>query len=414
MEVVFEIHGDLPDRGNRVSALVDAPLTLRKLEALLPFEGSFLFRLKVPDSENGHCWLDLDVVDRDKDIDISMLGIWDKRSNRKNEVIDVRAVALDAPGPEEDMEDDSMDMEYIQQMQRCVPAERQFASAAVAPSRRDTSSFSSPFPSSSSSSASASSLGDALKTLATSAKGLNLSTVKSGANSLWKKVKATATQMQELQESNATDATTAKIADEALASLSAQLSSPFVEDNTMHALLLQRLWTAYFPDMRYERVSAQWRAAGWQTDDPSKDLKTSGVLALACMVYFAETPLFAGRALGAMQAHQANKKSNYPFAIVGVNLTLLLADLLKLRSTLISRNESFGALFAESQAFMQVFGICFLHVDAVWTERKAVRADFSKIISELKGMLSTVLDRGPKSLEDFKYIAAAEGLTVVL
>mmetsp|Transcript_11089 Transcript_11089/g.24759 ORF Transcript_11089/g.24759 Transcript_11089/m.24759 type:complete len:320 (-) Transcript_11089:84-1043(-) len=265
----------------------------------------------------------------------------------------------------------------------------------------------------SSASSSTASLGDALKNLATSAKGLNLNTVKGGVSSLWKKVRATATQMQELQENYACDAATAKAADEALAALSAQLVSPFSDDNPQHVQLLQRLWEAYFPGRQFERVSSQWRAAGWQGDDPAKDLKTSGILALSCMVYFAETPQFAASALAAMQAHQANKKSNYPFAIVGVNLTLLLVDLLKLRDRLSSRNESFGALFAESQAFQQVYGTCFLHVDAVWTERSAVRTDFAKIIGEMRAMLSTVLDRGPKSLEDFRYIAATEGLTVV-
>lgn len=94
-----------------------------------------------------------------------------------------------------------------------------------------------------------------------------------------------------------------------------------------------------------------------------------------------------------------------------------------------------------------MFCICFLHVDATWTQRNAVRTDFGKIIGtctrnarqsqpclpviniciltsilyvhffslgELKSSLQTVLARGPRSLEDFKHIAAAEGMNVLI
>lgn len=91
---------------------------------------------------------------------------------------------------------------------------------------------------------------------------------------------------------------------------------------------------------------------------------------------------------------------------------------------------------------VQVFCICFLHVDATWTQRNAVRTDFGKIIGayyflacyrlltnhviiglyvlwfhrsgELKSSLQNVLARGPRSLEDFKHIAAAEGMNILI
>jgi hypothetical protein len=47
-----------------------------------------------------------------------------------------------------------------------------------------------------------------------------------------------------------------------------------------------------------------------------------------------------------------------------------------------SSKEPYGALFADPAAFNEVFCTCFLHIDAVWTQRNAVRTDFGKIIGE--------------------------------
>ena len=63
---------------------------------------------------------------------------------------------------------------------------------------------------------------------------------------------------------------------------------------------------------------------------------------------------------------------------------------------------------------LQVFCLCFLHIDAVWTERGAVRTDFGKIIGELKACLTAVLARGPRSVEDFCLVAADAGMRVLL
>ncbi len=39
-------------------------------------------------------------------------------------------------------------------------------------------------------------------------------------------------------------------------------------------------------------------------------------------------------------------------------------------------------LFEDDNAFFEIFCMCFLHVDSVWVNRKAVRTDFGKIIGE--------------------------------
>jgi hypothetical protein len=330
MQVVFEIHGDIADAGTRASVLCEAPLTLRKLEALFPFEGVFHFRTKVPARKFGFSdceYLWLDVVELDRLIDV------------EDNIIEVQALAINLPECAEG--DDNYD-EYIDDISRYVPAERQPSSDFRVPKSSTLTldeqavGTSSAFFSASSSS-SGSHGGNkpisALKSLASTVKStattLNLDTVKSGATSIWNKVKATAAHLQAQATSAAHDSATAKQANDMLALLAKDVNTVYTEGNAFHAQLLQRLWEVEFPDLPYERHSATWKLAGWQKEDPIADLKNSGLLALHCLIYLGE--MYPERALQMLQANQANKKNNYPFAIVGVNLTLLLAELFKLR-----------------------------------------------------------------------------------
>jgi hypothetical protein len=120
-----------------------------------------------------------------------------------------------------------------------------------------------------------------------------------------------------------------------------------------------------------------------------------------------------------LSKNKANVKSNYPFAIVAINITLLLGEQLGLRDhkyvssfrmnkmiisyirddtlTLmvtvidiiricsrryLSQPVGYWDLFNDSNSFFELFCICFLHVDNIWTFRNAIRADFAKIIGE--------------------------------
>lgn len=333
MQVVYEIHGDLPDSGTRASVLCDAPLTLRKLQALFPFEGVFHFRIKVSSRKYGFkdCdYLWLDIVEMDRTIDC------------EDNVVQIQALVVSIPeGGDEDNYD-----EYIEEVSRYVPAERQPTSEPRLPKNSTLNideqivSSSSGFFKSTTQSESNSGTNkpvSALKSIASTVKSstqninlnLNLNTVKSGASSIWNKVKATAAQLQQQAASASTDAATAKLANEMLALLAKDVNTVYADSSQFHVQVLERLWEVQFPGRPFERLSPTWKLAGWQKDDPVADLKNSGLLALHSMIYLGET--YSDAAQQMLQSNQANKKNNYPFAIVGVNLTLLLAELFKLR-----------------------------------------------------------------------------------
>ncbi len=113
-------------------------------------------------------------------------------------------------------------------------------------------------------------------------------------------------------------------ATENLTDLASKLSSSFNEKNPQHLSVMQKMFTVMFPDQPYARDSAVWKQAGWQKNDPVADLKTTGILAMQAMICLCET--YPERAQKMIVSNKANTKNNYPFAIVGVNLTLMLAE----------------------------------------------------------------------------------------
>lgn len=52
----------------------------------------------------------------------------------------------------------------------------------------------------------------------------------------------------------------------------------------------------------------------------------------------------------------------------------------------------------------------FIHIDKLWIQNQAVRAQFGAIIGETKTLVQNVLLRQPNSLESFRRLAQAEGL----
>jgi hypothetical protein len=328
MQIVFQIHGDLPDAGSRASVLCDAPLTLRKLQDLFPFEGVFHFRMKVSSRKYGFAdceYLWLDIVD-DKVIDC------------EDNIVEIQALVVSIPdgGDEENYE------EYIEEVSRYIPAERQPACEAHPP-KKSTLNADEVIVSSSSgffkptASEGSSKPVSALKSIASTVKSTtqninlnqHLNTVKSGASSIWNKVKATAAHLQQQAASASIDAATAKLANEMLALLAKDVNTTYLDTNAFHVQLMESLWAVQFPGQPFERISPTWKLAGWQKDDPVADLKNSGLLAIHSMIYLGDT--YADVAQQMLLNNQANKKNNYPFAIVGVNLTLLLAELFRLR-----------------------------------------------------------------------------------
>ena len=131
-------------------------------------------------------------------------------------------------------------------------------------------------------------------------KGLDKRLSKVGKNlgSMWDKMSAVAGQAAAAAAqaavnmvSDASPSVLSDYAEEHLARIGDNLENPFdAASDPVHARILEDLWGALQAvglqdevagtSVPFARCSSAWRLAGFQTDDPSADLKTTGVVAL--------------------------------------------------------------------------------------------------------------------------------------
>mmetsp|Transcript_49984 Transcript_49984/g.92964 ORF Transcript_49984/g.92964 Transcript_49984/m.92964 type:complete len:452 (-) Transcript_49984:177-1532(-) len=219
--------------------------------------------------------------------------------------------------------------------------------------------------------------------------------------------------------------------------LSADLGTRFDGCQTpQHADLATRLWAALVvhiptsssgqthqahspppppPPPAESFVSQEWKnRCGFVSDDAlGGDMGKTGVLALKALVYFTDT--YNRKALRMATANSASVAANYPFGIVAVNLTLMLVDVLGLRQRrfLGMPPAAHWGVFEhdiEDSAFNELFCLGFGHIDFLWRDRKATRADFGAIIKQTKSDLQELLAAGPVDLEDLLQRANRAGL----
>lgn len=175
---------------------------------------------------------------------------------------------------------------------------------------------------------------------------INIQNMKKGATSLWKAMKAGAEKLQStVQQSIGSSGNPAMspLVQENLGKLTELVMTDFDYHNPFHIHLLEELWACQMIPLVHEEFNSpanvqdphdgsyssnHWKQAGWQNPNIVKDLKISGLLALQSSIYFGQNYPESEQCL---LQNRSNIKTNYPFAIVAVNLTLLLSEIFALR-----------------------------------------------------------------------------------
>ena len=304
MVVEFVVHGDLDDAGYRCCVVIAAPVTLVKLREHFAFENVCLFRQKVCGSTIGypdidHLWLDLD----DSDMNAELPNCTE-----------VQALIVNGPESEETYSYD----EYLADLANTIPDERllnsfQKESAPIT----------------------LKSIGKVLNDITEGVKSnavlnKNIKNLKNGVTQVWKNVGEFASKLQQ-QPPRPVDAyVTSPVASE-LSLLSIKAATNFRDSNPEHLNLLRKVFEALFPgqSQSFKRKSVTWKDAGYQNQDPVADLKKTGLISLCGIVYLGDT--IPERLQMMVQSNKTNIKTNYPFAVVAVNLSMLLIELFHLR-----------------------------------------------------------------------------------
>lgn len=107
------------------------------------------------------------------------------------------------------------------------------------------------------------------------------------------------------------------------------VGSPYDKEVQEHVEQLRKLWTLSFqacsrsaPDHPEGLKSEEWKQFGFQGIDPATDFRGGGVFSLRNLVFLAE--------LHPALFHECVHRVDYPFAVAGINVTMILTTLLHL------------------------------------------------------------------------------------
>lgn len=411
------------EEGTVCNFFVTRPLNVLSLASNFPYEGDFHFRYKMnreyldKDCEFDTVWMD--IVNEEEEIPMHRVS-----SNNNVFTVDIQAVCLSLPLRDGCVFDDFLDdsvaksegqFDYIQYLQ--VLTENRYFQEQSRPTRRsiDPKLLKSNDLSSILDSMSINDLGKGMKKMfKKTSSGIAHLSSKTASNvvNIWDTVSSGVTNIF-------TGGGSSVLSDDSinhLSDLSEYLDNKYNDQISLDRQLLEKLWNVTLGSKEqnnahgvYKRINDQWKQMGWQRNDPVQDLKATGTLSLRCMVYLGTN--YKTRTQEMLRANRANVKTNYPFAIVGINMTLLLSDVLKLsKSAFLSERANYWELFEDADAFYEIFSFCFMYMDTIWRSRGATRPDFGKLTFELKESVTKVLKRGPKSVNEFKMIAVDENM----
>lgn len=179
------------------------------------------------------------------------------------------------------------------------------------------------------------------------------------------------------------------------------------------------------------RCALQWRLMGWQQDDPTTDFRAAGLLGLTNLVDFATHHPEAFH-------NVMEKKSGvrveleYPFAAAGINLTVMLLDLIGLlrrgqaqrpstpvatRSSAIAPEEAiciqpsaaargYLQLVTDAasghMAFLELYCTAFVLLDSVWLDMKASYMQFPQVLKVVRDSMERALAAQPATVGDVR------------
>ena len=367
VDVVYEVWGDNIDCGTKCSAVVKSPVSVNDIKDKFAFEGDYLFRVKVLGSAIGirceHVWMDLLDVEND-DVYLNLAS--------QSELIEVRALMINNPVVEDHVLD-SQHFEYMSEIEKRLNELQTFKDKnAVHPTESKAIN---------SNSISEDSKNFFQNVVKTANQGMHsvvqstvqlsnhenvkegLQTVSKGMFGLWNSVKTVANTAATLV-SNVTLGSTASVpsalAEEQLNILNNNLNTVYNPSLSDHIHILNDLWCATFNAVNngtvpiFEKDSIKWKEIlGFQSIIPANDLKTSGLLALKGMSFMISHYRSASSII--INKNKQNIKTNYPFSAVGVNITLLLSDVLGLRSrNYVTNATNYWEIFENPSSYYEV------------------------------------------------------------
>ncbi|TYZ60637.1 hypothetical protein PybrP1_004895 [[Pythium] brassicae (nom. inval.)] len=151
--------------------------------------------------------------------------------------------------------------------------------------------------------------------------------------------------------------------------------------------------------LEFERVGESWSRLGFQRPDPTTDFRAGGMLSLRCLVYFAShAPEHAVRMVTSQVP--GSHENTYPWGPAGINITCMVARLFwKFDGHIVRERAVNWPLFADSDAFYQLFSEVFVLFDFLWKQMNANYGSFSLVIQATTERVLDVLEEAKGDLQ---------------
>lgn len=140
--------------------------------------------------------------------------------------------------------------------------------------------------------------------------------------------------------------------------------------------------------------------------NPEQDFEATppGLLALDCMIYFAQTHKESYIKVVLENCGRANEQ-DCPFVQASIRLTKILCDLLKIGEPPYEDEHSYYPMFfSADKPLEEFFSYCIQLLNRTWKEMRASKEDFTKVLSVVNEQVTRALDKNqmPKTFEQFK------------
>ncbi|XP_065853016.1 uncharacterized protein [Euphorbia lathyris] len=182
--------------------------------------------------------------------------------------------------------------------------------------------------------------------------------------------------------------------EERLRYLRHRLGVPYDGSLVEHQDALRQLWRLAFPDRELPSLKSEvWKDMGWQGSDPSTDFRGGGYVSLENLIFFAEKyPVSFQSLLHKKDGTRAEWE--YPFAVAGVNISFMLAQMLDLQAGQPSTPAGikFLELLAEDElAFDNLYCVAFQMMDVQWLAKRASYMQFNEVLNSTRSQLEREL-----------------------
>ncbi|OQS04244.1 hypothetical protein THRCLA_03514 [Thraustotheca clavata] len=191
--------------------------------------------------------------------------------------------------------------------------------------------------------------------------------------------------------------------------LRTDLKTPCKPGDEVYEALLLELWSSVYlqnailsmPSNPFVRDGEGWLSLGFQRSNPDTDFRGGGLLGLKCLVYVCSMHMDKMSFIFQEQVPQSGHRW-YPVCVAGINLTCMLAGLLKLGDgSYEETEENYWRLFEEPSAFYELYFYAFLKMDQIWHRSQATYMQFGDVLKATKRLVRYALAQGPTNLTEF-------------